>query len=99
MTRWQVDDQPPDLAVSHCGEFCGNDLEVPVRHQLGLRVELLKAARCEGRQILPEQRVIFTPGQVVEHHVSPFAKRALSCSITFSSASLNAAVSGDTGSL
>jgi hypothetical protein len=43
--KWMrlIDDQPPELAVSHCGEFRGNDLEVPVHHQLGLRVELLKA--------------------------------------------------------
>ena len=48
MARWQVDDQPPDLALAHRGQLGGDDLEMPVHRQLGLRVEVVEAAR--GKQ-------------------------------------------------
>ena len=95
MTRWQVDDQPPDLAFPHRGQLGGDDLEMPVHRQLGLRVELLEAARGEGGEVVPQQDLVLGRGEVLEHHFSAFENRALSCSMTFSSASLKAEVSGE----
>ena len=99
MARRQVDDQPPDLALPHRGQLGGDDFEMPVHRQLGLRVEVLEAARGKGGEVLPQQDLVLRPGQVFEHHFSPFEKRILSCSITFSSASLKAEVSEDAGSV
>ena len=62
MTRRQVDDQPADLALSHSGEFGGNDLEVPVHRQLGLRVEVVKAAHRESRKIMAKQDLVLCQG-------------------------------------
>jgi len=42
---WQIDDQPADQAFPHRGQLGGDDLEVPVHHQLGLRAEVGEAAR------------------------------------------------------
>jgi hypothetical protein len=53
MARRQVDDQAPDLALAYRGKLGGDDLDVPVHPQLGLRVELIKAARGEGGEVLP----------------------------------------------
>src|SRR5258708_36326596 len=72
---------------------------MPVHRQIGLRVEVLEAARGEADEVLPQQDLIFGRGEVLEHHFSAFENRALSCSMTFSSASLKAAVSGEAGSV
>src|SRR6201984_2183387 len=98
MARRQIDDQSSDLALAHRGQLGGNDLEMPVHRQVGLRVESVKAAHREGREIVPQQDLVLSPGEVREHYISRLANRALSCSITFSSASLNSGVSQDTGS-
>src|SRR5437764_7289658 len=99
MTRWQVDDQPPDLAFPHGGQLGGDDLDMPVHRQLGLRVEVLETAHGEADEVLPQQDLVLGRSEVLEHHFSGFEKRALSCSMTFSSASLKAEVSGEAGSV
>src|SRR5207249_888375 len=91
----QVDDQPPDLAFPHRGQLGGDDLEMPVHCQLGLRVEVLEAPSGEGGEVVPQQSPVLGLGQLLEHHVPAFENRAFSCAMTFSSASLKAAVSGD----
>src|SRR5207237_4577710 len=94
MARRQVDNQPP-----HRGQLGGDDFEMPVRRQAGLRVEVLEAAPGEGRQVVSQQDLVLGPGQ--EFHCSgfPIPKRALICSRTFSSASLKSEVSGAVGSV
>ena len=67
MARRQVDDQPPDPALPDRGQLGGDDLQVPVERQLGLRVEIVEAARGEGGEVLPQQGVVLAPGQTVEH--------------------------------
>src|SRR3984893_7624573 len=99
MTRWQVDDQPPDLAFPHGGQLGGDDLEMPVHRQLGLRIEVLETAHGEADEVLPQQDLVLGRSEVLEHHFSAFENRALSCSMTFSSASLKAEVSGEAGSV
>jgi hypothetical protein len=44
MARRQADDQPPDLSFPHGGQLGGDDLEVPVHRQTGLRIEVVEAA-------------------------------------------------------
>jgi hypothetical protein len=51
MTRRQVDDQPADLAFPHRDQLGGDELEMPIRRQLGLRVELVEAARGKQRKV------------------------------------------------
>jgi hypothetical protein len=72
---------------------------MPVDRQLGLWVELVKAARGEGGEILPQQSVVQIPGEVLDHPVSGIENRARSCSITFSSAAVKPEVSEESGSL
>src|SRR5258708_39653258 len=72
---------------------------MPVHRQIGLRVEVLEAARGEADEVLPQQDLVLGRGEVLEHHFSAFENRALSCSMTFSSASLKAEVSGVAGSV
>src|SRR6267154_5911794 len=98
MPRRQVDDQSADLAFAYGGQLGGDDFEVPVHRQGGLRVEILEAAAGERREVMPQQELVLGSGQVFEHHGSPFESRDLICSSTFSSVSLNSAVSGDAGS-
>src|SRR4029077_16892238 len=62
-------------------------------------VEILETARGEADEVLPQQDLVLGRGEVLEHHFSAFEKRALSCSMTFSSASLKAEVSGEAGSV
>jgi len=45
MTPRQVDDQPPDLSLPHGGELSRDHLDVPVRRERGLRVELPMSPR------------------------------------------------------
>ena len=98
MARRQIDDQPPDLSFPHRRQLGGNDSEMPVHRQTGLRIEVVEAAHRESREVMAKQDLVLGWGQVFEHHFSPFEKRILSCSITFSSASLKAEVSGEAGS-
>src|SRR5271155_1957354 len=99
MAGRQIDDQPPDLSFSHGGQLGGDDFEVSVCCQAGVRVEVLEAAPGEGGEVVSQQDLVLGRGQVIEHHVSPFENRALSCSRTFSSASLKLEVSAEAGSL
>jgi len=63
----QVDDQPADLAFERCGQFRGDDLEMPAEQKPSLRVELGKRAPCEAREIAPQQIVITSPGHRLVH--------------------------------
>src|SRR5947209_7091585 len=72
---------------------------MPVHRELGLGVQVVEAAHSESDEVLPKHAVVLLPGQALDHHFSAFEKRALSCSMTFSSASLNSAVSADAGSV
>jgi hypothetical protein len=69
MERRQVNDQPPDLAVPHGGQLGGDDLEMPVDRQLGLRVEVIEAARGKGTKILPQQGLVLGVCQVLKHRI------------------------------
>jgi hypothetical protein len=71
MARRQVDDQQADLALPHRGEFGGDDLDVPVHRQVGLRVEVAKAALGEGGKILAERYVVLGRGQIPQHRLTP----------------------------
>ena len=51
VTRRHIDDQPPDTAVTHCRQFRGNELVMPVRRKWGARVELAETVLCEARKI------------------------------------------------
>jgi hypothetical protein len=99
MPRWQVDDQPPDLALPHFGQLGDDDLEVPVHRQAGLRVEILEAAPGEGCQVVVQQELVLRLGQEFHGSGFPIKKRALICSRTISSASLKSEVSGAVGSV
>jgi hypothetical protein len=101
MTRWEVDDQPADPALAHRGQLGGDDLQMPIDCQAGLRVEVLEAASGEGAKSVPQQDVVLDRSNYETFHRSESAtgKRALSCSRTFSSASLNVEVSESTASL
>src|SRR5438477_988200 len=94
-----IDNQPPDLSFPHGGQLGGDDFEMPVHRELGLGVQVVEAARGESDEVLPKHAVVLLPGQALDHHFSAFEKRALSCSMTFSSASLKAEVSADAGSV
>src|SRR5580704_11121101 len=99
MARRQVNDQSPDPALAHRGQLGGDDLEVPVHRQPGLRVEVLETAPGEGRQVVPQQELVLRPGQILDCSGFPIEKRALICSRTFSSASLKSEVSGAVASV
>ena len=77
----------------------GDDLEVPVHRQAGLRVEILEAASGEGRQVAVQQELVLRLCQEFHGSGFPIEKRALICSRTFSSASLKSEVSGAVGSV
>ena len=78
VTGRQVNDQPPDLALPYRGQRGGDNFEVPVRRQAGLRVKVLEATPGKGREVVPQQEVVLRPGQVL--HCSEFRSenRALS---------------------
>src|SRR5271167_2804976 len=99
MPRRQVDDQSADLSFAYGAQLGGADFEVPVHRQVGLWVEILEAASGESCEVVPQQKLVLGSGQIFQHHGSPFTSRDLSCSSTFSSASLNSAVSGGAGSV
>jgi len=69
MTRWQVDDQPPDLALPHRGQLGGDDFQVPVHCQLGLRIEFVEAARDKGGEVLAQQSLILGARQLLNHRI------------------------------
>ena len=75
MSRRQVDDQSADLAFSNLGQLGGDDIEVPVHRQVGLPVEVVKAASGESREVVPQQAVVLGSGEGFEHHGSPFENR------------------------
>src|SRR5207248_3146462 len=95
----QVDDQSPDPAFPNGGQLGGDDFEVPVRRQTGVRVKVLEAASGEGGEVVPQQELVLGPSQIFHGSGFPIEKRALICSRTFSSASLNSEVSGALGSV
>jgi acyl carrier protein len=88
-------DQPLDLTLPHRGQLGPDNLEMPVDRELGLRVEVLETARGEPDEVPPQQDLVLGRGEVLEHHFSGFENRALSCSMTFWSASLKTEVSGE----
>src|SRR5690349_6579931 len=89
MAGRQINDQSSDLALAHGGQLCGDDLQMPIHRELGLRVEIVEAARSKGTEILAQQSFVLGGGQVLDDHLCGFEKRVFSCSITFSSASPN----------
>ena len=95
----QVDDQPPDVPLAHRGQLRGDDFEMPIHGELGLRVEVSETAVSEAGKILPQDGLVIGRGQVVDDHSSDREKRALSRAMTFSSAALKAEVSGGAGSV
>jgi hypothetical protein len=76
MPWWQVDDQPLDLALPHFGQLGGDDLEVPVHRQTGLRVETLEAALGEARQVVAKQELVLRLCQDFHCSDFPIEKRA-----------------------
>ena len=52
--RWQVDNQAPDPTLGNCRQLGGDDFEVPICRQAGLRVKLMEAATGEGREVVPQ---------------------------------------------
>ncbi len=58
MARRQVDDEPPDRAIPHRGQFGDDDFEVPVHRQLGLWIELVEAASGEAGEVVPQQDLV-----------------------------------------
>ena len=54
VARRYVDDQPPDLSFAYRGELRGDDPEMPVRGEIGLRVELDKSALGKAGEIGPQ---------------------------------------------
>src|SRR5215813_7666779 len=82
MTGWQVDDQPPDLALSDRGELGRDHLDVPVRQKRRLRVELIKTALGENTKIGSPDRVVFARRKVFDHASPPRSRafmRAMIC--------------------
>jgi hypothetical protein len=65
--RRQIDDQPPDPAATHLHQLGGDDLDMPVHRQLGLRIELMETARDEGREVLSQQGLVLGPRQMLNH--------------------------------
>ena len=81
ITRRQVDDQPPDLAGAHRHQFRGDDLDMPVHHELGPRAQLAEATLREADKIVPQQCVVGAPGELVggRHHSSGPAFSVVFC--------------------
>ena len=76
MTRRQVDDQSPGLALANRGQRGSNDLDMPIERQLDVRIEILEAARDEGGEILPQQGLVLGGRQVVNHQTPVFCRAA-----------------------
>ena len=58
MAGRQVDDQPPDLARTHCSELGGDHFEVPVGQEPCLWVELGETALGEITEIRAQQELL-----------------------------------------
>jgi hypothetical protein len=70
MAGRQIDDQPLDLALTHRGQLGGDDLDMPIHRELGLRVEVIKAARDKAAEILPQQGLVLGRCGIVDHRRS-----------------------------
>jgi hypothetical protein len=71
MTRRQVDDQPPDLALPHSGQLGRDHFDVPVHRERRLRVELEEAALSEVTEIPPQDRVVFGRREIFHSWFTP----------------------------
>jgi hypothetical protein len=67
MARWQIDGEAADLASLHRGQRGGDDFDMPIHRQLGLRIELMKTARGEGGELLPQHGLVLGARQVLNH--------------------------------
>src|SRR6266436_6147932 len=63
MTRWQVDYEAPSLARDTIRELGCHQLEVPVRHKHGARIQVRETAHHERIEVISEKRVILTQRQ------------------------------------
>jgi hypothetical protein len=70
MTGRQIDDQSRNLALAHLHQLAGDDLDMPVRRELGLRVEIIKAACGKRGEILPQQDVVLGRCEILDHRSS-----------------------------
>src|SRR6516164_5446603 len=93
----QINNQPPDLTLAHCGELGRDHLDVPVCPELSLRVELAEAALREITQIRPQDRVVFVGRKVFYHPSSPRSRAFIRLMICWS-ASMILSVSAEPGS-
>jgi hypothetical protein len=59
MARRHIDDQPPDPALVHRRELCRDDPVMPIRRELGLRVELAKRTLGKPGEIGAQQGLVF----------------------------------------
>jgi hypothetical protein len=74
MTRRDIDDEAPDLALPAFLQLRGHDFDVPVHQEPGLTIELEKAASDEAAEILPQDCCILSGGQNFHRNLSvPFA--------------------------
>jgi hypothetical protein len=53
-----IDDQSPDLSFAYGSQLGGDDFEVPVHRQVGLRIEVLEAASGESREVMLQQELV-----------------------------------------
>jgi hypothetical protein len=67
MAGWQIDDQPPDLALPYRRQLGGNHVDVPVHRKCRLRIELGKTALSKKGQIRPQDCVVFGEQKVFHH--------------------------------
>src|SRR5690348_10340850 len=70
MAGRQIDDQSWDLTLAHSGQLCGDDLQMPIRRELGLWIEVEKAARGKGAEVLPQQSLVLGRCRVLDHRSS-----------------------------
>jgi hypothetical protein len=54
MPRRQIDDEPLDFTTAASFQFGGDDFQVPVERELGVRIELDETALNEGLQVAPQ---------------------------------------------
>jgi len=74
VARWQIDDEAADLALLHRGQRGGDDLEMPIHCQLGLRIELVEAARNKGGEVVPQHGLVLGARQVLNHRILVFCR-------------------------
>ena len=77
VARRQVDDQPPDLALVHRRQLCGDDPDMPARREIGARVELVKAKLGKAGEIVPQQHLVLGRVEALaqNNHLAPLAGR------------------------